>query len=50
MVDNKPVIARIWQSLTPEEQQGVLEAYEESMDEDNFIDLEDIKAKYSIWA
>ena len=38
----------LWQSLTEEQQQGVLLAFEESEDESNLIPYEEIKAKYKI--
>lgn len=40
----------IWNSLSPEQQQGVLDAYEESEDESNLISFEEIKAKYANWS
>ncbi len=36
----------LWESLTSEQQKGVLLAYEESEDEANLIPLPAIKAKY----
>lgn len=38
-----------WLSLTEEQREGVLKAYEESEDEENLIPLEDIIAKYAKW-
>ena len=40
----------LWRSLSPEQQQGVIEAYEESKDDNNLISLEEIKAKYDNWS
>jgi hypothetical protein len=39
----------LWQSLTKEQQQGVLIAYEESEDETNLIPLSVIKSKFDKW-
>ena len=36
----------LWDSLTPEQQQGVLLAYEESEDENNLVSLAEIKSKF----
>jgi len=41
---------RLWRSLSPQQQQEVLEAYEESEDENNPISLDLIKAKYDNWS
>ncbi len=35
----------LWRSLSTEQQKGVLDAYEESEDENNLISLDEIKAK-----
>ncbi len=39
----------LWNSLSPERQQDILTAYEESEDESNLISLSDIKEKYKEW-
>ncbi|WP_156088756.1 hypothetical protein [Mucilaginibacter pedocola] len=39
----------LWDSLTPEQQLGVLDAYEESEDDKNLISLDEIKEKYANW-
>ena len=36
----------LWQSLSPEMQKEVLDAYNESEDDANLISLQDIKSKY----
>ncbi|HWD87670.1 MAG TPA: hypothetical protein VG367_06050 [Mucilaginibacter sp.] len=36
----------LWATLTLEQQKGVLEAYEESEDEDNLVPLSVIKSKF----
>jgi hypothetical protein len=38
-----------WLSLTEEQREGVLKAYDESEDEANLIPLEAIIAKYAKW-
>ena len=38
----------LWNSLTPEQQQDVLIAYEESEDESNLVPLSVIKSKFKI--
>ena len=38
----------LWNSLTPEQQQDVLIAYEESEDESNLVSLSEIKSKFKI--
>jgi DNA repair ATPase RecN len=38
-----------WQSLSPKQQQELLDAYESSEDEDNLIPLSVIEAKYKQW-
>jgi len=38
----------LWSSLTPEQQQDVLTAYEESEDESNLVPLSVIKSKFKI--
>jgi hypothetical protein len=40
----------LWRSLSTEQQKGVLDAYEESEDENNLISLDEIKAKYANWS
>jgi hypothetical protein len=40
----------MWRSLTPIQQKQVLEAYEDSEDENNLISLDEIKAKYDKWS
>ena len=35
----------LWRSLSQEQQKGILDAYEESEDENNQISLDEIKAK-----
>ncbi|RFZ85613.1 hypothetical protein DYU05_08465 [Mucilaginibacter terrenus] len=40
----------LWASLTSEQQQGILEAYDESNDDQNLIPLDQIKAKYANWS
>ena len=40
----------IWNSLSPEQQQGVLDACEEGENESNLISIEDIKTKYANWS
>jgi TRAP-type C4-dicarboxylate transport system substrate-binding protein len=39
----------LWQSLTEEQRQGVLEAYDESKDKANRIPLSAIKSKFDKW-
>jgi hypothetical protein len=39
----------LWRSLSAEQQQDVLTAYEESEDEVNWIPFSEIKAKYKEW-
>ncbi len=39
----------LWASLSKEQQKQVLEAYDESEDEENLISLADIKLKYDKW-
>ncbi|WP_439696355.1 hypothetical protein ACFGVS_27145 [Mucilaginibacter sp. AW1-7] len=38
-----------WESLSPKQQQELLDAYESSEDEDNLIPLSVIEAKYKQW-
>jgi hypothetical protein len=38
----------LWESLSAEQQDGVLAAYEESEDESNLIPLSEIKSKFKI--
>jgi hypothetical protein len=38
----------LWESLSAEQQQGVLAAYEESEDEANLVPLSAIKSKFKI--
>ena len=38
----------LWSSLTPEQQQGVITAYEESEDDSNLVPLSAIKSKFKI--
>ena len=40
----------IWNSLTLEQQQGVLDAYDESRNDDTLITLDQMKAKYANWS
>lgn len=40
----------LWQSLTEEQKQQVLLAFEESEDEDNLVSFEEIQAKYKEWS
>jgi hypothetical protein len=40
----------LWRSLAPKQQQSVLDAYEESEDENNLISFDEIKAKYANWS
>ena len=39
----------LWQSLSAEQQQDILIAYEESEDEANLVPLSAIKSKYKEW-
>ncbi|MGF7080003.1 hypothetical protein [Mucilaginibacter sp. UYCu711] len=39
----------LWQSLTKEQKQAVLLAYDESDDEANLVSLSSIKSKYKEW-
>jgi len=39
----------LWQSLSKEQQQGVLDAYDESEEESNLIPYATLQAKYKEW-
>jgi hypothetical protein len=40
----------IWRSLSLAQQQSILDAYEESKDDDNLTTLEELKARYANWS
>ncbi|WP_121247003.1 hypothetical protein [Mucilaginibacter phyllosphaerae] len=40
----------LWKSLSPAQQQSVLDAYEESKDDDNLTTLEQLKRRYANWS
>ena len=40
----------IWRSLSPAQQQIILDAYEESKNDDNLTTLDELKARYENWS
>lgn len=40
---------KLWDTLTDEQREGVLAAYEESKDEANLVSNEEVMKKYSKW-
>ncbi|MBD1394523.1 hypothetical protein [Mucilaginibacter glaciei] len=40
----------MWNSLTPAQQQSVIDAYEESKNDDTLITLDELKIKYANWS
>ena len=40
----------VWRTLSPEERQSVIDAYEESKDDENLTTLEELKARYANWS
>ncbi|RFZ95111.1 hypothetical protein D0C36_06175 [Mucilaginibacter conchicola] len=40
----------VWRSLTSDQQQSVIDAYEESKDADDLTTLDELKAKYAHWS
>ncbi|MFD0765231.1 hypothetical protein ACFQZI_10245 [Mucilaginibacter lutimaris] len=40
----------VWRTLSLAQQQSVLDAYEESKDEDNLTTLDELRSKYANWS
>jgi hypothetical protein len=40
----------IWKSLTAKQQKSVVDAYEESKDDESLTTLDELKAKYANWS